>query len=133
MYVYYNANPSGKATGDCVIRAISTITGLPWRSVHWNLAALSNEMYQMMDDNVVWHEYLRRLGFDIHTVQLPCTRAKDFGNMMNFMNQFNQFRQGVQGNPQQMVQNMIQNGQMSQDQFHQLSNMANQIMPFMKR
>lgn len=56
-----------------------------------------------------------------------------FGNMMNFMNQFNQFRQGVQGNPQQMVQNMIQNGQMSQDQFQQLSNMANQIMPFMKR
>ena len=99
MYVYYNANPSGKATGDCVIRAISTITGLPWRSVHWELAALSNEMYQMM----------------------------------NFMNQFNQFRQGVQGNPQQMVQNMIQNGQMSQDQFQQLSNMANQIMPFMKR
>lgn len=56
-----------------------------------------------------------------------------FGNMMNFMNQFNQFRQGIQGNPQQMVQNMIQNGQMSQDQFQQLSNMANQIMPFMKR
>ena len=53
--------------------------------------------------------------------------------MMNFMNQFNRFRQGVQGNPQQMVQNMIQNGQMSQDQFQQLSNMANQIMPFMKR
>ena len=35
-----------------------------------------------------------------------------FGGMMNFMNQFNQFRQGIQGNPQQMVQNMLQNGQM---------------------
>ena len=79
MYVNYNANPSGKATGDCVIRAISTITGLPWRTVHWELATLSNEMYQMMDDNVVWHEYLRRLDFDIHTVQFPCTRVADFG------------------------------------------------------
>ena len=78
MFVNYNANPSGKATGDCVIRAISTITGLPWRTVHWELATLSNEMYQMMDDNVVWHEYLHRLGFDIHTVQIPCTRVKDF-------------------------------------------------------
>ena len=56
-----------------------------------------------------------------------------FGGAMNFMNQFNQFRQGIQGNPQQMVQNMLQNGQMSQDQFKQLSNMANQIMPFMRR
>lgn len=79
MYVYYNANPSGKATGDCVIRAIATVTDLPWRTVHWELAVLSNEMYQMMDDNVVWHEYLRRLGFDINTVQLPCTRVADFG------------------------------------------------------
>lgn len=56
-----------------------------------------------------------------------------FGGMMNFMNQFNQFRQGIQGNPQQMVQNMLKNGQMSQEQFNQLSNMANQIMPFMRR
>lgn len=56
-----------------------------------------------------------------------------FGGMMNFMNQFNQFRSGIQGNPQQMVQNMIQNGQMSQEQFNQLSNMANQIMPFIRR
>lgn len=56
-----------------------------------------------------------------------------FGGFMNFMNQFNQFRSGVLGNPQQMVQNMIQNGQMSQEQFNQLSNMANQIMPFIRR
>lgn len=56
-----------------------------------------------------------------------------FGGAMNFMNQFNQFRQGLQGNPQQMVQSMLQNGQMSQEQFNQLSSMANQIMPFMRR
>ena len=34
MFVNYNANPSGKATGDCVIRSISTITGLPWRTIY---------------------------------------------------------------------------------------------------
>lgn len=68
MFVNYNANPSGKATGGCVIRAMSTITGLPWRTVHWELAMLSNDLYQMMDDNFVWHEYLRRLGFNIRTV-----------------------------------------------------------------
>lgn len=56
-----------------------------------------------------------------------------FGNMMNFLNSFNQFRQNFNGNPQQMVQNLISSGQMSQDQYNQLSNMANQIMPFVKR
>lgn len=78
MFINYNANPSGKATGDCVIRAISTVTGLPWRTVHWDLAQLSNERYQMMDDNVVWHEYLYDLGFDVKTIGWPCARVKDF-------------------------------------------------------
>ena len=56
-----------------------------------------------------------------------------FGGMMNFMNQFNQFRSGIQGNPQQMVDQLRQNGQMSDAQFQQLSNMASMIMPFMRR
>ena len=56
-----------------------------------------------------------------------------FGNMMNFMNQFNQFRSGLQGNPQQIVDQLRQNGQMSDEQFQQLSNLANQILPFMRR
>lgn len=67
MFINYNANPSGKATGDCVIRAISTVTGLPWRTVHWDLAQLR------------------------------------------------------------------QSGQMSDEQFQQFSNLANQIIPFIRR
>lgn len=27
MYTYYNPNPDGKRTGDCVIRAIARVTG----------------------------------------------------------------------------------------------------------
>lgn len=53
-----------------------------------------------------------------------------FGNMMNFMNSFNQFRSGISGNPQQMVQNLRDSGKMSEEQFNLLSNMANQIVPF---
>ena len=53
-----------------------------------------------------------------------------FGNMQNFMNRFNQFRQsfGNRQNPQQMVQHLLDSGQMSQQQFNQLSKMANEIM-----
>lgn len=53
------------------------------------------------------------------------------GNQMNpmeFMKKFNEFRNNFQGNPQQAVMNMLNNGQMSQDQFNQLQSMANQIM-----
>lgn len=54
-----------------------------------------------------------------------------FGNMQNFMQQFNAFKQNFnqQGmNPQMIVQNMLNNGQMTQSQFNQLSAMADQIM-----
>lgn len=56
-----------------------------------------------------------------------------FGGMTNFMNQFNQFRSTLTGNPEQMVQRLRQSGQMSDDQFNQFSQMANQIMPFLRR
>lgn len=53
-----------------------------------------------------------------------------FGNMQNFMNQFNQFRQNFDSNqnPQQVVQQLLDSGRMSQQQFNELSQMANQIM-----
>jgi hypothetical protein len=80
MYINYDANPSGSPTGDCVIRAIATITKRPWRDVHWDLAILSNQRYKMMDDNVIWHEYLKNLGFKIYAIQDPYMRIKDFCN-----------------------------------------------------
>lgn len=80
MYIYYDADPSGSPTGDCVIRAIATITRRPWRDIHWDLAILSNQRCKMMDDNVIWHEYLKNLGFKIYAIQDPCMRIKDFCN-----------------------------------------------------
>lgn len=78
MYIYHNANPLGKNTGDCVIRAISTITGLSWHDVFLDLADLANINCQMMDDNIIWHEYLVRLGFKIKPVNWPCARISQF-------------------------------------------------------
>jgi len=45
----------------------------------------------------------------------------------NLMRQLNQFRQNFQGDPQQKVQELLNSGQMSQEQFSKLSQMANQI------
>lgn len=46
----------------------------------------------------------------------------------NFMSQLQQFGKMVQGDPRQIVQGLIQSGRMTQDQFNQYSQMANQIL-----
>ena len=54
-------------------------------------------------------------------------------NMMGMLQQFNQFKQQMAGkNPQAMVQQLIQSGQMSRQQFDQFSQMANQMVQFLK-
>ena len=78
MYIFYNANPSGKSTGDCVIRAIATITGKSWVEVHEDLSFYSRKMYDMMDTNTVWHKYLKDLGFDIFAISDPWLTVDDF-------------------------------------------------------
>lgn len=53
-------------------------------------------------------------------------------NPMQIMQQFNQFRQNwikqnPAGNPQQVVQQLLNSGKMSQQQFEQFRNMANSL------
>lgn len=52
--------------------------------------------------------------------------------MGNFINQFNQFRQTFMGNPEAQVKQMIQSGRMSQSQFEQLAQTANQLRQLIK-
>jgi hypothetical protein len=47
-----------------------------------------------------------------------------FNNMNNVLNQFNRFQSTFQGDPKQKVQDLLNSGQMSQEQFNQLSSMA---------
>lgn len=47
-----------------------------------------------------------------------------FSNFSNVLNEYNKFRQTLQGDPRQQVQDLLNSGQMSQDQFNQLSQMA---------
>lgn len=54
------------------------------------------------------------------------------GNMFSLINQFNQFRSTFSGNAEAQVKQMLQNGQMSQEQFNQIAQMANQLRPLIK-
>ena len=57
-----------------------------------------------------------------------------FGNKGNngFISQFNQFKKNFNGNPQQMIQQMLNSGKITQDQLNQAMQRANQLMRFMK-
>lgn len=51
-----------------------------------------------------------------------------FGNFQNFQNQFAMFQQQMAGlDPRQKVQELLNSGQMSQQQFDNLRMLANQI------
>ena len=49
-------------------------------------------------------------------------------NMTDIVNQINQFRNTFKGDPRQQVESLVKSGQMSQAQFNQYAQTANQIM-----
>ena len=50
------------------------------------------------------------------------------GGISQLMEQAKQMRNTFNGNPQQVVQNLLNSGRMSQSQFNQLSQIANQVV-----
>lgn len=50
-------------------------------------------------------------------------------NPMNgFIQRFNQFRQNFSGNPQEQIQNLMNSGKVSQEQYNSAYQMAQQMM-----
>lgn len=58
--------------------------------------------------------------------------AQNNSNIFGLMGQFQQFKNSFKGNPEQVVQELRRSGKMSEEQFQQLSAMANQLQAFMK-
>lgn len=53
-------------------------------------------------------------------------------SMNNFLSQFNQFKSTFTGNPEQQVKQLLSSGRMSQEQFNQLAQTANQLRKLIK-
>lgn len=53
--------------------------------------------------------------------------------MVNMLQQFQQFKANFQGDPRQRVQELLNSGQMSQQQFNYLSNLAQQFQNMFNR
>lgn len=53
-------------------------------------------------------------------------------NGNNVLQRFNQFRQNFKGDPQQQIQQMLNSGRITQQQYNNAVQMANQLMKFIK-
>lgn len=60
---YYNANPKGRITTDCVIRAISTALDLPYNTVVMEMAKLQCETGYDDGDVKLYDRYLASKGW----------------------------------------------------------------------
>lgn len=60
--------------------------------------------------------------------QLPAP----FGNLQNMIQQLNQFKNNFRGDPRQQVQELLNSGRMTQDQFNKLKQIADQLQGLLK-
>ena len=60
---YHNANPKGRRTGDCVLRAISLSTGKTWDEVLDGLVEIAHKYKVMVNDTPCYDRYLQSLGY----------------------------------------------------------------------
>ena len=52
-------------------------------------------------------------------------------NVLNMITQFQDFKQNFHGDPKQMVQQMLNSGQISQEQYNQAVQMANELSKYL--
>lgn len=81
MYIPYNPNPNGVYVEDCVVRAISVVTGRSWDDIFVHLCLQAYIMKNMPSVNKVWGTYLSSIGFT--RFMLPdrcpdCYTVRDF-------------------------------------------------------
>ena len=60
------------------------------------------------------------------------SNSNPFVQFNNFLTQFQQFSSNFSGNPETRVKQLLQTGQMSQEQFNQLAQTATQLRKLIK-
>lgn len=81
MYRYFNPNPVGNITRDCVIRAVSAALDISWDDAFDLVAERAKQMGETMDENAVYGSILRQCGFYRAVISNSCSdcyTARDF-------------------------------------------------------
>ena len=70
MYQKHNANPKGRKTGDCVIRAFSLASGKTWEDTLTDLYRIAMDLKTSPTESETYAKYADQLGFVSHKVEL---------------------------------------------------------------
>ena len=84
MYIYYNNNPLGLHTGDCVIRALSVLLEQTWDQTYTDISVQGFVMGLMPSSNAVHQVYLEQHGYYITPVPSSCPQCitvREFADM----------------------------------------------------
>lgn len=58
--------------------------------------------------------------------------SNPLGNILRFKRELREFQSSFRGDPQKKVQELLESGQMTREQYDQYRQMAQQILPFLK-
>ena len=89
-YKYYNPNPLGNETGDCVIRAICAVTDLSWYEVFDKCCAIAREHGTLPNDNEIAKARNGAFGLEPRTIPRP----KKGGKSMTVQDFCKKYRKG---------------------------------------
>ena len=68
----YNPNPTGRAVGDCAVRAVAAALGVDWETAYAMIAENGFLMGDMPSSNSVWGSVLRQHGFVRKAIPNSC-------------------------------------------------------------
>lgn len=83
MWIEFNNNPIRKATGDCVIRALSKALEKPWEKIYLDLFFEGLKMYDLPNSNAVWDSYLRQNGYSRYAIPNTCPDCYTIADFAN--------------------------------------------------
>lgn len=72
MWKPFNNNPTGRAVGDCAVRAVSVALGVDWETAYDLIASAGYDMGDMPSSDSVWGAVLRQNGFYRSAIPNAC-------------------------------------------------------------
>ena len=80
MWKYFLNNPTGRAVGDCAVRAVSVALGVDWETAYVMLAVNGFAMGDLQNSNSVIGSVLRQHGFYRFNLSEACPDCYTFGD-----------------------------------------------------
>ena len=80
MWKQFNNNPTGRAVGDCAVRALSVALDVDWETAYTMIATNGFLMGDMPSSNSVWGAVLRQHGFYRKAIPDTCPVCYTFAD-----------------------------------------------------